>query len=111
MIGLLCASVWSWAIILDKLVRLRQVRARVTGFEDRFWSGGSLEDLFDKIGSRPSDPMAAIFVAAMREWRRAAGHSAASDTGMHARFAQRMERAMHITMARELGVLEKGLVF
>lgn len=111
MIGLLCASVWSWAIILDKLFRLRQVDTRVNGFENKFWSGGSLEDLYDKIGSRPADPMAAIFVSAMREWRRAAGRSPASDTGIHARFAQRMERAMHITMARELGVLEKRVGF
>ena len=72
MIMLLLASIWSWAIIIHKLIRLRALRAQAKQFEDAFWSGGSLEELFDRISNRPTDPMASIFVAAMREWRRSA---------------------------------------
>ena len=61
MIMLLLASIWSWAIIIQKLIRLRALRAQAKQFEETFWSGGSLEDLFDRISNRPGDPMASIF--------------------------------------------------
>src|ERR1041384_3986470 len=45
MIMLLLASIWSWAIIIHKLIRLRALRAQAKQFEDAFWSGGSLEGI------------------------------------------------------------------
>src|SRR5690242_21770866 len=60
MIMLLLASIWSWAIIIHKLIRLRTLRAQAKHFEDAFWSGGSLEELFDRSSNRPTDPMASI---------------------------------------------------
>ena len=69
---LVFASFWCWAIIFDKWFRLRGLVRRADHFEESFWSGGSLEELYDRIGSRPLDPMSSIFVAAMREWRRSA---------------------------------------
>src|SRR5437870_630194 len=50
---LIVASFWSWTIIFNKVIRLRRLRARAKQFEESFWSGGSLEDLFDRIGDRP----------------------------------------------------------
>src|SRR3982074_273873 len=66
-------SIWSWAIIFDKVIRLRSLFRQAEQFEEKFWSGTSLEDLYEKIGQRPKDPMSSVFVAAMREWRRTAG--------------------------------------
>ena len=51
-------------------MRLRRLNGAASKFEDAFWSGGSLDTLYDKIGGTPQDPMAAVFGAAMREWRR-----------------------------------------
>src|SRR3546814_19964622 len=70
MICLLLASIWSWAIIFDKSWRLRRLDQRASRFEDAFWSGGSLDDLYERVGQRPVDPMSAVFSAAMRDWRR-----------------------------------------
>ena len=53
MIMLLMASIWSWAIIFDKAIRLRGLRSKARKFEEAFWSGGSLEELFDRIANRP----------------------------------------------------------
>ncbi|MFA7431691.1 MAG: protein TolQ [Rhodospirillaceae bacterium] len=111
MIGLVLASIWCWAIIIDKLLRLRRLEVKATAFEEKFWSGGSLEDLYDRIASRPTDPMAAVFVAAMREWRRSASRSSGGDVNLRARLAQRLDRVMHITMAREMEALEKRVGF
>ena len=67
---LLVASIWCWAIIIDKVIGLRRLSALSTEFEQAFWSGNSLDDLYERVASQPRDPMSAVFVAAMREWRR-----------------------------------------
>ena len=67
---LLVASIWCWAIIIDKVIGLRRLSALSTEFEQASWSGNSLDDLYERVGSQPRDPMSAVFVAAMREWRR-----------------------------------------
>src|SRR5713101_6153781 len=72
MLILLLASFWSWAVIFDKTMRIRRLRQAAASFEETFWSGGSLDDLYDRVGQRPIDPMSAVFAAAMREWRRSA---------------------------------------
>ena len=65
MLILLFASLFCWAIIFDKLLKMRRLRSRADLFEDSFWSGGSLEDLYDRIGNVPADPMSSVFAAAM----------------------------------------------
>ena len=55
------------AIIIEKFGTLRQVKQYTKSFEEKFWSGGSLDRLYDSIGNRPRDPMSAMFVAAMKE--------------------------------------------
>ena len=49
MVLLLLASFWTWAIIFDKALRLRRLRNQAKQFEEAFWSGGSLEVLFDRL--------------------------------------------------------------
>ena len=63
MIGLLAASVWVWAVVFEKWSSLRKVNREADGFEDRFWSGGNLEDLFEQEATNPTHPMAAVFGA------------------------------------------------
>nr|WP_246423815.1 protein TolQ [Roseospira goensis] len=109
MLLLVFASVWSWGIIFDKVVRLRALFRRADAFEDRFWSGGSLDDLYDRLGPNPRDPMTLLFTAAMREWRRATGRDGAG--GLTASLPQRVERVMQITMSREMEGLERRLGF
>ena len=64
MLILLLASFWSWAVIFDKTLRLRRLQQAAASFEETFWSGGSLDDLYDRVGQRPIDPMSAVFAAA-----------------------------------------------
>ena len=80
-------------------------------FEESFWSGGSLDDLYDRIDHRPSDPMAAIFVSAMREWRRSSSRVGVKTEWLKASVQQRIERVMDITLGREMQRLEKQMVF
>ena len=111
MVVLFGASVWTWAIILDKMWRLRRLETRALKFEDAFWSGGSLDDLYERVGQRPSDPMTAVFSSAMREWRRSAARGlvqqAAARTGLQAR----IDRVMQVTLGREMDRLERYMIF
>jgi biopolymer transport protein TolQ len=111
MVMLLLASFWCWAIIFDKLMKLRHLVNQAEDFEDSFWSGGSLEDLYDRVGNRPVDPMSAVFAAAMREWRRSAAKGLANPTASRASLQQRIDRVMSVTVGRELERLEKYLPF
>jgi biopolymer transport protein TolQ len=111
MILLLLASIWSWAIIIHKLIRLRALRFQAKQFEDAFWSGGSLEELFDRISNRPTDPMASIFVAAMREWRRSAAKGLLGNEALRESLRDRIERVMNIALGREVDQLERYMTF
>ena len=106
MIGLLIASIWVWAIVFDKVTGLRRANKAADAFEDRFWSGGSLDDLYAREGEEPSHPLAAVFGAAMREWRRSAGNGALMGGAK-----ERVERAMGVTIGREMERLERWMVF
>jgi biopolymer transport protein TolQ len=108
---LLLASIWSWAIIIEKIFRLRKLDGQAGDFEDLFWSGGALEDLYDRVGVQPADPMSAMFGAAMREWRRSAARGTATATQMRAGLQQRIERVMYVTLGREMDRLERYMTF
>jgi biopolymer transport protein TolQ len=111
MILLLFASVWTWAIIFEKVLRVRRLRRRASQFEETFWSGGSLEDLYDRIDNRPADPMSAVFVSAMREWRRSTGKGLGASQSGRESLRQRVERVMEITLGREMERLERQMIF
>ena len=110
MIALFIASVWCWAIIIEKTMGLRRLNARSDEFERSFWSGRSLEDLYDRIGAQPRDPMSSIFAAAMREWRR---KTVRSDEGREhsGGLQERIERVMQITLTREMERAERYMTF
>ena len=112
MLLLVVASFWSWAIIFEKVLRFRRLRLLAEKFESVFWSGSSLEELYDRVGKRPDHPMTAIFAAAMTEWRRslarglpAAGH------GLAVGLQQRISQAMQLTLDRELEKLQRYMSF
>jgi biopolymer transport protein TolQ len=111
MLMLLAASFWTWAIIFEKSLRLRKLRSQAKQFEESFWSGGSLETLFDRLEGKMPDPMSAIFVAAMREWRRSAAKGLAQTEQMRASLQERIERVMDITLGREIDVIERHMTF
>ncbi len=107
MIGLLLASVWTWAIIVDKLMRFGRFRRQLNNFENNFWSGQSLEELYHTLSERKTSGMGALFVAAMREWKKSFEKGARSPMGLQTR----IDKAMDVTLAREMDDLESRLGF
>jgi biopolymer transport protein TolQ len=112
MLGLLAASIWVWAIVFEKVTSIRRANKAADTFEDAFWSGGSLDDLYRREGENPAHPTAAVFGAAMREWQRSAARLPdAVGNLVAAGLKERVERAMTITIQREMERLERWMIF
>lgn len=107
---LLAASVWSWSIIFEKTFTLRRLNRHADQFESAFWSGTSLDDLYDRVNARPKDPVTAVFVTAMREWRGIASRRS-NDSGNPHGIEDRIERVMQVTTGRELERVERYMTF
>ena len=108
---LIASSVWCWAIIFEKLRRLRTVVARAEVFEETFWSGGSLDDLYDRMGKKADHPMAVLFSAAMREWRRSGSMALPGRDTPSAGIRERIGQVMRLTISREMEGLERYVGF
>ena len=106
MLGLMAASVWSWAIIIDKSLFFRRSERAMDRFEEVFWSGQSLEELYQMLVDRPAGAMAAVFVAAMREWKRAVENPGRS----FANLGQRIDKVLDVTIQRERERFESKLL-
>lgn len=107
MIGLLVASVWSWAIVFEKWFLIRRTHRLTDKFEKVFWSGQSLEELYRSLVHKPNHAMASLFVAAMREWKRSHEGGVRPLPGLQAR----IEKVMNVTITREMERLENRLLF
>ena len=105
MILLILASFWSWVIIIDKWFALGILKRRTRRFEENFWSGRSLDDLYSQYSTRSDQPMAAVFVAALREWKRSYENKGANISGI----SSRVELAMNVSIQRESEKIEHGL--
>ncbi|MCP4384689.1 MAG: protein TolQ [Hyphomicrobiales bacterium] len=106
-VGLILASIWSWAIIFDKWLLFSRSRRQMDRFEKVFWSGQSLEDLYRSLTGRTPTGMASIFVAAMREWKRSFEAGARSPIGLQSR----IDKVLDVTIGRETARLERRLIF
>lgn len=106
MLGLITCSVWVWAIAIDKLFLYSRTRRSMDRFEQAFWSGESIEELYRALSAKPTQSMAACFVAAMREWKRSFEGHARSFAGLQ----MRIEKVMNVSIAREVERLERRLL-
>ena len=107
MLGLFLASLWCWTIIFDKTRLFRKFQNEMENFEQIFWSGQSLEELYTSLSSQPNNTgAAALFVAAMREWKRSFQQAAGSFRGLHAR----IDKVLDVSIAREVERLESNLL-
>lgn len=111
MLLLLMASVWSWTIIFGKVILLKEAFRRSETFEGSFWSGGSLDMLYDRIGAKASDPLSRVFCAAMREWRQSVHKNVSRQADLRATLQNRIERAMMVTVDREMDRMSRHMGF
>jgi len=109
MVLLLLASLWSWTIIFNKLIILSSLKRKARKFEKVFWSGQSLDELYQQFGARNDHPLAAMFIAGLREWRRGFESTGGVRESMLPGIKERIEKAMSATILRETDGIEKQL--
>jgi len=107
MLGLLACSVWVWAIAIDKIFLYSRTKRAMDRFEQAFWSGQSIEELYRALSAKPTQSMAACFVAAMREWKRSVEGNIRALGGIQLR----VEKVMDVTISREMERLDRRLLF
>lgn len=109
-VGLLAASVRSWAIIFSKTFRLKRLKTMADRFEDAFWSGGPLEALHERFAKDLRDPFCVLFRTAMDEWKRSHQGSRTRQERSSG-LVQRIERLMTLSLHREMDQLDHSIGF
>jgi biopolymer transport protein TolQ len=107
---LVLASLWSWAIIINKWLALGALKRRANKFEKTFWSGLSLDELYQQFAQRADHPFAAVFTSALREWRRAFEAGPPRESLLPG-IKDRIDKAMNVTIQRETEGIERQLGF
>lgn len=110
LVVLLLASLWSWAIIFNKWMMMSTLRRRASSFEKTFWSGLSLDELYQQFSHRTDHPMAAVFVSALREWKRAFEGGNPREAQLSS-VKDRIDKAMNVTILRETEGIEGQIGF
>jgi biopolymer transport protein TolQ len=105
---LILASFWSWVLIIDKSMAFGSLKRKANHFETSFWSGRSLDELYAQHSDRVDQPFTAVFVAALREWKRSYDAGPPKDWQL-ASLKERVEKAMNVSIQREVEKIERGL--
>ena len=105
---LILASFWSWVLIIDKWLAFGTLNRGAKRFEKNFWSGRSLDELYAQHSQRADQPYAAVFVAALREWKRSF-ETGPPREALLAGVRERVEKAMNVSIQREVEKIERGL--
>ena len=108
---LILASLYSWTIIVAKLIRIKQLKKLEKEFEEIFWSGNSFEDLYETLNFNKQDPKSRIFCAAIAEWKKSKFDTLNDSPSNINSLKDRMQRSMSVTFNKESEIVEKNLTF
>ncbi len=106
--ALLLVSLASWSVIFSKLISLGRIKASNESFEQEFWSGKNLNDLFNSVSNRADGaPLERIFASGMREFLKLREKRVTETSGL----LDGARRAMRASYQRELDAMESHLSF
>ena len=113
MLALALASMWSWAIIFDKILKFRLLKSRSDRFEEMFEGTMMLEDVYNKTKTNDNHPMAWIFLACMKEWKSNSIKQIIADENADKKSSlkDRLSTSMQVASNRSMQKLEAGLNF
>lgn len=106
---LIIASIWAWAVIIDKLINLSSLKKRIATFEATFWSGVVLDQLYEAVKRSINNPLSVVFIAAMNECKRQ--NSKNLSDHLKISHKERIVQSMYLVKNREIERLEQNLSF
>lgn len=99
------------AVSINKFMLLKNLNRKSDKFEDAFWSGESLDKLYDRIQMKPTDPMGTVFCVGMKEWRRGQkSRSRQLSNNLRATLTERIDRVMNVSISREMALAERYMI-
>ena len=107
MLILVAASIWSWAIAVEKGIMIFSLNKHAKRFEDIFWSGKTLDELKLELKDSLSDPMSRVFSAAIKEYDEYSSLKIKSNAPVSSQY--RIDSIMNLIVNRELSKLERGM--
>ncbi len=107
MLILAVASIWSWAVAVDKWLQFSELDQNARKFERDFWSGRTMDEMDDRGGDKPRDALSRVYAAAAREWREARRGGVAGDAGQQ--LLDRVDRLMQAQVSREMSRASRNL--
>ncbi len=108
---LIISSIYSWHIIVSKLIRMQRLNKLNLEFDEIFWSGNSFEDLYETFNYNHNDPKSKIFCSAITEWRKSSSNKSKLKLEGINSLKERMGRSMQVTFNKESEIIEKNLTF
>jgi len=100
---LIAASIFSWALIVDKYKLFRKINLSSDEFEQKFWKSKSAESFYNNIPANSNDPLANIFKAGMNEMLKSKTRSSNQ--------SERVSRILEVSTEREMLTIEKYFTF
>ena len=107
---LIFGSIWCWTIIINKTNVIRREKKLSSEFDEIFWSGVNLDDLYKEYYENMNNAQARVFVSGMREFSRRNKNFSITQNKLND-LLQRINNSMHISINREIEKLEKGMSF
>lgn len=112
MLILAIASVWTWAIIISKFMTYANTKVKMSSFENLFWSGQVLDDLYERVKKSVDNPLCAVFVSALNECKKNKQSQGSVKSDMlKVGYKDRVVQAMYMAKNREIEKLENKLGF
>lgn len=106
-------SVWSWAIIFDKIFKFKLLKVKTEKFTKLFWSGKMLEEIHKIVKNNQTYPSAVIFSAAMQEWENSNVTDLVknNDVARKNSLRERVNGAMDFALTKSMSKLKYGMTF
>ncbi|RZI47369.1 protein TolQ [Rickettsiales endosymbiont of Peranema trichophorum] len=108
---LVLGSIWSWAIVINKMLLLKRIERKMQQFDDEFWSGVSLEKFFQKVRGKDDNPLAIVFCAGMKELELHDKYLNFSQPSVISGMKERVLQGMQVSAAKVIEEIEQNVTF
>jgi len=99
---LIACSIYSWAVIIEKIKLFKKIRLSTEDFENKFWKSKSAENFYNNLPSKTEDPMARVFMDSMHVMLKSRRSS---------NLDEKMSRMLEINIEKQMEKIEKGYTF
>jgi len=99
---LIAASIYSWAIIIDKFRLFKKINKSSQEFEDKFWKSKSAEPFYNSLSSNSEDPMTNVFKASMQVVMKSRSKS---------NLSERLTSVLEASIEKQMNIIDKNFTF